>query len=108
MSFKEMFKPFLSNIFDTVMKEAMEDQVITPEESVLLSQIEVDIRSFEKEVAECIQEEGGIAKAMNTECFKDRLLSNVRKLALEDGTISKDEEAILNKLEEHFRIEFEE
>lgn len=103
MAFKELFKPFLSSLFDAVMKQAMEDGVISPEESLLLSQIEVDIRAFEKEVAKCIEDEGGITEALKTDCFKDRLIDSVRKLALEDGLISKDEEAILSKLEEHFQ-----
>ena len=103
MNFKETFKPFLSSLFDTVMKQAMEDDVITPEESVLLSQIEVDIRAFEKEVAICIEEEGGMTDALSADCFKDKLIGNIKKLALEDGVISKDEEALLNKLEQHFQ-----
>lgn len=102
MVYKDTFNPFLSSLFDKVMKQAMEDDIITPEESVLLSQIEVDIRAFEKEVAKCIEEEGGISKALDTDCFKEQLLANIKKLALEDGKISKDEEAILTKLEEHF------
>ena len=102
MVYKESFKPFLSSLFDSVMKQAMEDEILTPEESVLISQIEIDIRQFEKEVAKCIEEEGGISEALSTDCFKDKLIANVKKLALEDGVISKDEEAILNKLEEHF------
>ena len=60
MAFKENFKPFLSNLLEAIVNQAMEDGVITPEESLLLSQIEVDIRSFEKEVAKSIEEEGGI------------------------------------------------
>lgn len=103
MTYKELFKPFLSSLFDAVMKQAMADGIITPEESVLLSQIEVDIRAFEKEVAQCIEDEGGIKEALRTNCFDNRLIANVRKLALEDGLISKDEEAILSKLEEHFQ-----
>ncbi len=103
MVYKELFKPFLSSLFDAVMKEAMEDGVITPEESLLLSQIEVDIRAFEKGVAKCIEDEGGITEALKTDCFKNRLIANIRQLALEDGIISKDEEAILSKLEEHFQ-----
>lgn len=102
MTFKETFKPFLSSLFDAVMKQAMEDEVITPEESVLLSQIEVDIRAFEKEVAICIEEEGGMSDALTADCLKDKLIANIKKLALEDGVISKDEEALLNKLEQHF------
>jgi len=105
MVYKELFKPFLSSLFDAVMKQAMEDEIISPEESLLLSQIEVDIRAFEKEVAKCIEDEGGITDALKTDCFKDRLIANVKQLALEDGMISKDEEAILNKLEEHFQKE---
>ncbi len=103
MAYKELFKPFLSSLFDAVMKQAMEDEVISPEESLLLSQIEIDIRAFEKEVAKCIEDDGGITEALKTDCFKDRLIANVRKLALEDGLISKDEEAILSKLEEYFQ-----
>jgi hypothetical protein len=102
MAFKENFKPFLSNLLEAIMKQAMNDGVITPEESLLLSQIEVDIRSFEKEVAKCIEEEGGIPEALRKDCFKDRLISSIKQLALEDGVISKDEEAILAKLEEYF------
>ncbi|NHJ03444.1 MAG: hypothetical protein EAX90_01360 [Candidatus Heimdallarchaeota archaeon] len=104
MTFKETFKPFLSSLFDVVMKQALEDEIITPEESVLLSQIEIDIRAFEKEVAQCIEEVGGMVDALIADCFKDKLIANVRKLALEDGVISKDEEAILVKLEDHFNI----
>ena len=102
MAFKEHFKPFLSNLLEAIVNQAMEDGVITPEESLLLSQIEVDIRSFEKEVAKSIEEEGGIPEALGKDCFKDRLISTVKQLALEDGVISKDEEAILAKLEEYF------
>ncbi|NHJ31816.1 MAG: hypothetical protein FK732_03040 [Asgard group archaeon] len=102
MAFKEHFKPFLSNLLEAIVNQAMEDGVITPEESLLLSQIEVDIRLFEKEVAKCIEEEGGIPEALGKDCFKDRLISSVKQLALEDGVISKDEEAILTKLEEYF------
>ncbi len=102
MAFKEHFKPFLSNLLDAIVKQAMDDGVITPEESLLLSQIEVDIRSFEKEIAKCIEEEGGIPAALGKDSFKDRLISSVKQLALEDGVISKDEEAILAKLEEYF------
>ena len=85
MVYKELFKPFLSSLFDAVMKQAMDDEVISPEESLLLSQIEVDIRAFEKEVAKCIEDEGGISDALKTDCFKDRLIANVKQLALEDG-----------------------
>ncbi|MBK5114257.1 MAG: hypothetical protein KGD59_09395 [Candidatus Heimdallarchaeota archaeon] len=102
MAFKENFKPFLSNLLEAIMKQAMNDGVITPEESLLLSQIEVDIRLFEKEVAKCIEEEGGIPEALGKDCFKERLISSIKQLALEDGVISKDEEAILAKLEEYF------
>jgi hypothetical protein len=98
MIFKDKFNPFLSNLLEEVMAQAMEDGVITPEETVLLSQIEIDIRSLEKEVADCINEEGGSA----ADCFKDRLIANVKQIALEDGEISKDEEAILAKLETYF------
>ena len=102
MAFKENFKPFLSNLMETLVNQAMEDGVITPEENVLLSRIEVDIRSFEKEVARCIEEEGGISEALDKKCFKERLIASVKQLAMEDGVISKDEEAILTKLEEYF------
>jgi len=102
MAFKENFKPFMSNLLETLVKQAMDDDVISPEESLLLSQIEVDIRLFEKEVAKCIEEEGGIPEALNKDCFKDRLIASVKQLALEDGVITKDEEAILTKLEEYF------
>ena len=102
MAFKEQFKPFLSNLLEAIMSQATADGVITPEESMLLSQIEVDVRSFEKEVAKCIEEEGGIPEALGKDCFKDRLIASVKQLALEDGVISKDEEAILAKLEEYF------
>lgn len=102
MAFKEHFKPFLSNLLEAIVNQAMDDGVITPEESVILYQIEVDIRSFEKEVAKCIEEEGGIPEALGKDCFKDRLITTVKQLALEDGVISKDEEAILAKLEEYF------
>jgi hypothetical protein len=102
MAFKENFKPFLSNLLETLVNQAMEDGVITPEENILLSRIEVDIRSFEKEVAKCIEEEGGISEALDKKCFKERLIASVKQLALEDGVISKDEEAILTKLEEYF------
>jgi len=102
MAFKEHFKPFLSNLLEAIVNQAMEDGVITPEESLLLSQIEVDIRSFEKEVAKCIEEEGGIPEALEKDCFKDRLIASVKQLALEDGVISKDEEAIIAKLEAYF------
>ncbi len=102
MAFKEHFKPFLSNLLEAIVNQAMEDGVITPEESLLLSQIEVDIRSFEKEVAKCIEEEGGIPEALGKASFKDRLIASVKQLALEDGVISKDEEAIIAKLEESF------
>jgi hypothetical protein len=102
MAFKEGFKPFLSNLLDTIVEQAMNDGVITPEESLLLAQIEVDIRSFEKEIAKCIKEEGGIPAALDKECFKDRLIASVRELALKDGVISQDEEAILRKLEDYF------
>ena len=105
MAFKENFKPFLSNLLETIINQAMEDGVITPEESVLLSQIEVDVRSFEKEVAKCIEEEGGMPEALNKKCFKDRLIASVKQLALEDGTISQDEESIIKKLEEYFSEE---
>ena len=103
MPFKEQFKPFLSNLLESVVEQAMEDNVISPEESVLITQIEVDIRTFEKEVARCIEEEGGISEALNKDCFKDKLIASVKKLALEDGVISKDEEAILTRLEEYFK-----
>lgn len=83
------------------MKQAMADGVITPEESVILAQIEIDIRAFEKEVADCIEEGGGIPG----DCFKDQLIANVRQIALEDGKISKDEEAILSKLVSYFSKE---
>ncbi|MHA1170599.1 MAG: hypothetical protein ACTSQ3_00720 [Candidatus Heimdallarchaeota archaeon] len=102
MAFKEHFKPFLSNLLESIVNQAMEDGVITPEESLLLSQIEVDIRSFEKEVAKSIEEEGGIPEALGKDSFKDRLIASVKQLALEDGVISKDEEAIIAKLEESF------
>ena len=102
MAFKEQFKPFLSNLLDTVIKQAMEDGIITQEESLLLSQIEVDIRLFEKEVAKNIEEEGGIPEALEKASFKDRLIASVKQLALEDGVISKDEEAIIAKLEKYF------
>jgi hypothetical protein len=102
MAFKENFKPFLSNLMKTLVSQAMEDGVITPEENVLLSRIEVDIRSFEKEVAKSIEEEGGISEALDKKCFKERIIASVRQLALEDGVISKDEEAILTKLEKYF------
>ena len=102
MAFKEHFKPFLSNLLETLVNQAMEDGVITPEENVLLSRIEVDIRSFEKEVARCIEEEGGLSEALDKKCFKEKLIASVKQLALEDGVISKDEEAILAKLEEYF------
>ena len=97
MIFKDKFNPFLSNLLDEVMKQAMEDGVITPEESVLLAQIEIDIRALEKEVGECINEGGTPG-----DCFKDRLIANVKQIAMEDGKISHDEEAILNKLEDYF------
>ncbi|NHJ40984.1 MAG: hypothetical protein FK731_13215 [Asgard group archaeon] len=102
MAFKEHFKPFLSNLLEALIKQAMEDDIITVEESILLSHIEVDIRSFEKEVARCIEEEGGLSEALDRKRFKDRLIASVKQLALEDGVISKDEEAILAKLEEYF------
>ena len=102
MAFKENFRPFLSNLLDAIVKEAMDDGVISPEESLLLSQIEVDVRSFEKEIAKCIEEEGGITEALSKDCLKERLLASVKQLALEDGVISKDEESIIAKLEEHF------
>ncbi|NHJ48099.1 MAG: hypothetical protein FK733_09955 [Asgard group archaeon] len=102
MAFKENFRPFLSNLLEAIMNQAMEDGVITPEESVLLSQIEVDIRQFEKEIARCIEEEGGLNEAFDKKCFKDKLITSVKQLALADGVISQDEEAILRKLEEYF------
>lgn len=102
MSFNDTIKPFLSNLLKQVMQEAMNDEIISPEESVLLSQIELDVRAFEKELANCIEEEGGIPEAFSKECFKEKIISNVKKLALEDGKISKDEESILSKLEEYF------
>ncbi|MBN1331232.1 MAG: hypothetical protein JXA54_17320 [Candidatus Heimdallarchaeota archaeon] len=103
MAFKENFKPFMSSLLETIVKQAMDDGVISPEESLMLSQIEVDIRSFEKEVARCIEEEGGLAEAITKNCFKDKLLLSVKQLALEDGVISKDEEALISKLEEYFQ-----
>ena len=102
MAFKEPFKPFLSNLMDTILKKALEDGVITTEESILISQIEVDVKLFEKEVAKHIEKEGGIKKSVGKKRFKDRLISSIKQLALEDGKISKDEEAILTKLEEYF------
>ncbi len=103
MAFKENFKPFMSSLLETIVKQAMDDGIISPEESLILSQIEVDIRSFEKEVARCIEEEGGLSEALTKNCFKDKLLMSVKQLALEDGVISKDEEALINKLEEYFQ-----
>jgi len=101
MIFKDKFNPFLSNLLDEILTQAMDDGVITPEESVMLAQIEIDIRTFEKEVADCIEEGGGLPG----DCFKDRLIANVKQIALEDGKISKDEEAILTKLETYFSSE---
>ena len=101
MMFKENFKPFLSNLLESIVNKAMDDGVITPEESVLLSHIEVDVRLFEKEVAKCFEEGKGIPEDLNKNCFKNRLIASVKQLALEDGVISKDEEAILLKLEDY-------
>ncbi|MBD3192139.1 MAG: hypothetical protein GF308_15955 [Candidatus Heimdallarchaeota archaeon] len=102
MALKEFFRPFLSNLLDSVLQQSLEDDVITPEESVLLSQIEIDVRAFEKEIAKQIEAEGGLSKNLDTISFKNRLIDSVRKLALKDGTISRDEEAIISKLEEYF------
>lgn len=102
MALKEFFRPFLSNLLDSVLQQSLEDDVITPEESVLLAQIEIDVRAFEKEVAKQIRAEGGLSKDLDTASFKNRLIDSVRKLALKDGTISRDEEAIIAKLEEYF------
>ena len=106
MVFKEFFKPFLSNLLETVIHESLADGVITPEESVLLAQIEVDIRAFEKDIAQHItetgEEGGGITEELDQEGFKRRLIASVRKLALEDGKLTQDEEAIITKLEEYF------
>jgi hypothetical protein len=102
MAFKETFRPFLSNLFKAALQQAMEDDVVTPEESLILAQIEVDIRAFEKEIAEQIEDEGVKPTALSKKAFMDQLITRVKKIALEDGTISKDEEALLSKLEEYF------
>jgi len=102
MAFKENFRPFLSNLLETAMKEALSDGIITSEESVILSQIEVDVRSFEKELAKNVESDVGLSGEAAKRAFKERLIKSIKQLAMEDGQLSKDEEVIINKLEQYF------
>ncbi|MEA2069802.1 MAG: hypothetical protein U9O98_00775 [Asgard group archaeon] len=102
MVFKESFKPFLSNLLEDVFKQALSDGIITPEESVLLAEIEIGIRDFEREIADCIEQSEKQEDFPSKDCFKKQLIASVRQLALKDGVLSQDEEKILTKLEEYF------
>jgi len=102
MVFKENFKPFLSNLLETAINEALKDGIITSEESVILSRIEVDVRSFEKELAKSISSKVSLDDENAKKLFKEQLIKSIKQLAMEDGQLSKDEEAIITKLEQYF------
>jgi tellurite resistance protein len=120
MAFKQTFRPFLSNLLQEVVDQSLADGVISQEESLLLTQIEIDIRDFEKECAihldqkqkqEKETQEKNRAKIPSkkatdmksqNETFQQKLIQSVKKLALQDGEISQDEAAIIAKIENYF------
>ncbi len=81
-----------------IVKKAQEDAHITPEEAELISRIQVDIEALEAEITEAYHQGDEDAPINIYKEKKSWVLENARKIALKDGRISEDEQAILDKL----------
>jgi len=81
-----------------IVKKAQEDAHITPEEAELISKIQSDIEALEAEITEAYHAGNEEAPINIYKEKKSWILDNAKKIALKDGTISSDEQAILDKL----------
>lgn len=89
----------LSALLTSIVKQAQEDGRISSEESELINRIQIDARLFEKAVADAkSSSEGGMSIQEIFNLTKDKMIKNATEVAKEDGVITEDEQAIINKL----------
>lgn len=88
----------LDELLVTLVKKAQEDGYISNDEAEVINQIQLDVRELEKEIV--------ILKKENPEepaesLYKNALQNMIEKsvkIAMQDGVITKDEEALINVL----------
>ncbi|MCH8906852.1 MAG: hypothetical protein IH840_07160 [Candidatus Heimdallarchaeota archaeon] len=91
------YETSLSTLLLSVVRQAQADGIITTDEGELINRIQIDARDFEAEIASAKKE----GKSSFKEIFhsaKEKIIKNATEIAKKDGTISEDEEAILNRL----------
>ena len=91
------YETSLSSLLLSVVRQAQADGIITADEGELINRIQIDARDFEKEVANAVKE----GKTSLQDIFHDarqRMIKNATETAKKDGTITEDEEAIINSL----------
>ena len=91
------YETSLSSILLNVVKQAQADGVITKEEGELINRIQVDARDFEAEVAKA-SKDGNFSLTKVFKSAKEKMIKNATATAKQDGTITDDEEAIINRL----------
>ena len=85
-----------NSLLEAIVRQAQEDGRISNEESELIHRIQIDARTFEAEVAKILKEGGSLSDVFTKS--KDTMIKNATEVAKNDGVITEDEQAIINKL----------
>lgn len=91
------YETSLSSLLLSVVRQAQEDGLISRDEGELINRIQVDARDFEAEIASAMKE----GKTNFKDIFlatKGKMIKNATEIAKQDGQITEDEEAIINRL----------
>ena len=89
----------LEQLFDECVVVAMADGVVKADEQAILDDLKVGVQGVERQLMEMLNESHD-EEAYNDligECF-GHLVFNARQVALEDGIITSDEQAMLDSL----------
>ncbi len=93
------YETSLSTLLESIVKQAQEDGRISSEESELIHRIQIDARDFEKEIVNAKKKaQGNITIEEIFNISKKKMILNATEVAKQDGIITDDEQAIINKL----------
>ncbi len=80
---------------------ALEDQIITQDERAILDKIEEDFKNLQNQVIQVLESDLPEDEFQDIILdFLDDTVENVVNIAMEDGTITKDEQNLINRLKE--------
>ncbi len=94
------YQTSLDSLLVDVVKQAQSDGLISREESELINKIRVSAREFEAEVVKAREEESGRSFNEIYTIARKRMIESATETAKQDGVITADEEAIINRLTE--------